>query len=368
MPRLRTRIVPRPGTTADLTAPTPPAQGPPEPVGTTSVSLTYTHPGAPAGTTYTLSVTDQSTGSAITPSSGSGLGPYVIPTSDGLRAVHRMVASAGGQTSRSDVGIIAVEQDVADAYPVEGSAGWREVWECDLTAETTQGPIPAGASTITLSGDTITTRGAVVPGGGTFGVNNTCSVTNGQGLVLEVTATGTISPEVTLTLPLGETLTADHALRVSVKVKVFNEDSSDSAWVYVADSAVTPTFDVSSASDVAGFRITGQTASLTYRRGASPSSAVTVPAGWSNGTTIYAEFIVPGYGNDAVIRLDDSQFLNPTPDQRGRSQSAAAAPTTTATAWAEGLSSVKLLLGMSTGGVGTGTPKAVLEYVLIEVR
>ena len=40
----------------DLAAPTPPAQGPPEPVGTASVSLTYTHPGAPEGTQWTLYV------------------------------------------------------------------------------------------------------------------------------------------------------------------------------------------------------------------------------------------------------------------------------------------------------------------------
>ncbi len=357
-----------PGTVADLTAPTPPAQGPPEASGTTSVSLTYTHPGAPAGTAWTLHVIDQATGSPITPSSGAGLGPYVIPTSDGTRAVHYMDAEGpDGQTSRSTPGIIAVEQDVADAYPVEGSAGWREVWSCDLTAATTQGPIPNGASTITLSGDTITTRGATA-GAGTFGTGNTCSVINGQGLVLECTITSSMLPEVTLTLPLGETLTADHALRVSVKWRIYNEDSNDSGWLYVADSAVTPTLDVSSASDVAGARITGQTASLTYRRGASPSSGVTVPVGWSSGTVIYTEIIVPGYGNDAVIRLDDSQFQNPSPDQRGRSQSAAAAPTTTATAWAEGLSSVKLMLGVGNGGSGVGTPKGVVEYILVEVR
>jgi hypothetical protein len=367
MPRLRTRIVPRPGGVTDLTAPTPPAQGPPEPVGTTSVSLTYTHPGAPAGTTYALSITDQSTGSAITPSSGSGLGPYVIPTSDGLRAVHRMVASAGGQTSRSDVGIITVEQDVADAYPVEGSAGWREVWTCDLRTSGNIGPIPNGTSSITLSGDTIATRGATA-GAGTFGTNNTCNVVSGEGLVLECTTTASMLPELTLTLPLGETLSADHALRVSMKVKVFNEDSNDSAWLYIADSAVTPTLDVSSASDVAGIRVTGQTASLTYRRGASASSGVTVPAGWANGTRLFFEVIVPGYGNDAVMRVDDTQFQNPTPDQRGRSQSAAAAPTTTATAWAEGLSSIKLLLGLGNGGSGVGTPKVVIESIAIEVR
>jgi hypothetical protein len=116
---------------ADLTAPTPPAQGPPEPVGTTSVSLTYTHSGAPSGTTYTLSVTNIADGTAITPSSGSGLGPYVIPTSDGLTAVHRMVASQGGQTARSDVGVIVVEEAATPA------AGWTAALDLDLTGLTT---------------------------------------------------------------------------------------------------------------------------------------------------------------------------------------------------------------------------------------
>ena len=73
------------GSGADpLTAPTPPTQGPPEPVGTTSVSLTWTHPTAPAsGITYALTATDTATGDPVTPSSGSGLGPWVLPTSDG---------------------------------------------------------------------------------------------------------------------------------------------------------------------------------------------------------------------------------------------------------------------------------------------
>ena len=51
-----------------LTAPTTPAQGAPSPAGTTSVSLTWTHPGAPAsGITYALTATDTATGSAVTP-------------------------------------------------------------------------------------------------------------------------------------------------------------------------------------------------------------------------------------------------------------------------------------------------------------
>ena len=353
-----------------LTAPTPPAQGAPSPAGTTSVSLTWTHPDAPAsGITYTLTATDTSTGSAVTPSSGSGLGPYVLPTSDGQEIVVTLAVTrtSDSQVARSLPYYVAVEQDVADAYPVEGSAGWRTVKDWDLKAQGTQGPIPNGDGTITLDGASITTRGATA-GTGTFGTNNVAGLNATDGLYLECTTTASMLPELTLTLPLGETLGPEHALRVSMKVKIFNEDSNDSSLLFIADPAVTPTSDVSSASDIGGFRIYGQTSALTYRRGAAASSAVTVPAGWGNGTTLYAELIVPGYGNDMIVRLDDTGFLAATPDQRGRTQSGPASPTTTATAWADGLSSIKLMLGVYNGGSGVGTPKATIESIKIEVR
>ncbi len=368
MPRLRTRIVPRPSATADLTAPTPPAQGPPEASGTTSVSVTYTHAGAPAGTQWTLFVRSTADGSTVTPASGSGLGPYVLTTADGSSFMHWMEAEApDGQTSRSLARLVRVEQDLADAYPVEGSAGWRTVREWDLRAQGTQGPIPNGAGTITLGSDTVTTRGATA-GTGTFATNNVAGLNTTDGLYLECQTTAAMLPELTLTLPLGETLGAEHALRVSATLLIFNEDSNDSVLLYIADPAVTPTLDVSSASDVGGLRIVGQTASLTYRRGAAASSGVTVPTGWSNGTPLYVEFIVPGYGNDVIVRIDDTGYLAATPDQRGRTQSGPASPTTTATAWADGLSTIKLMLGVYNGGSGVGTPKACIRHLKIEVR
>jgi hypothetical protein len=358
------------GAADPLTAPTPPTQGPPEAQGTASVSLTWTHPDAPAsGITYALTATDTATGDPVTPSSGSGLGPWVLPVTDGQGIICTLTVTrtADSQAVPSLPYYVAVEQDVADAYPVEGSAGWRTVKEWNLKLQGTQGPIPNGAGTITLDGESITTRGATA-GSGTFGTNNVAGLNASDGLYLECTTTASMLPELTLTLPLGETLGAEHALRVSMKVKIFNEDSNDSAALYIADPAVTPTFDVSASSDVGGLRITGQTASLTYRRGAAASSGVTVPAGWSNGTLLYVECIVPGYGNDMIVKIDDSGFLNATPDQRGRTQSGPASPTTTATAWADGLSSLKVMLGVYNGGAGAGTPKAAIENIKIEVR
>jgi hypothetical protein len=91
---------------APLTAPINPAQGPPEPSGTATVTRTWTHPGAPAsGITYTLRVRDVATGTAITPVSGSGLGPYVIPVSDGLGAMAllEVTRTLDGQTAAPTV-------------------------------------------------------------------------------------------------------------------------------------------------------------------------------------------------------------------------------------------------------------------------
>lgn len=99
-----------------LTAPTPPAQGAPSPSGTTSVSLTWTHPGAPAsGITYALTATDTSTGSAVTPSSGSGLGPYVLPTSNGQEIVVTLAVTrtSDNQAARSLPYYVAVEASPA---------------------------------------------------------------------------------------------------------------------------------------------------------------------------------------------------------------------------------------------------------------
>lgn len=349
----------------DLTAPTPPA---PQSLASTATtaSVTWTHAGAPGGTTYALTVVDDDN-DEIAPDSGSGLGPWVIPVVSGRSYIPTITATGpDGQTSQSSA-LVQVTPDLAADFPLESEAGWRLVWGSDITTEAAQGPIPNGAGSITLSGDTIVTRGGSA-GGAAFGTNNTCSVIPGQGIVLECLTTASMLPEVTLTIPLGETLTAENALRVSVKWLCYNEDGNDSGALYIADPAVTPTLEVAGTSDTGGVRIFGTTPTLTYRRGISASGSVSVPSGWGGGTPLYVEAIVPGYGNDAVLRVDDVGFKSATPDQRGRSQSAAAAPTTTATVWAEGISSIKIMMGVYNGGSGSGTPKGVIEAIYVEVR
>ena len=371
MPRLRTRIVPRGGSALPaLTAPTPPTQGPPEAQGTTSVSLTWTHPTAPAsGITYALTATDTATGDPVTPSSGSGLGPWVLPVTDGQRVICTLTVTrtADSQAVPSLPYYVAVEQDLADGYPLDGEAGWRTLKSYNLKAQGTQS-IPNGTGSITLDGETITTRGATSGGTGTFGTNNTCGLNASDGLYLQLNTTASMLPEVTLTLPLGMTLDKNHALRVSCKVKVTNGDSTDSVLLYVADPSVTVTGQVASTSDVGGWRILGQTATLTYRRGDQASSNVTVPSTYASGSTIWTRMIVPGYGNDVLVQLDPTAYTTSPPAFFGRSQSGPAAPTTTAAVWADGISSIKVMLGVWNGGAGAGLPKGTIEEIVIEVR
>lgn len=97
--RLRTRIVrTRAAATVDLTAPTSPAAQSLASSATTA-TVTFTHPGAPAGVTYALVVTDEAD-AAVTPDSGSGLGPYVFPVASGKAYKARLTATGtDGQTN-----------------------------------------------------------------------------------------------------------------------------------------------------------------------------------------------------------------------------------------------------------------------------
>jgi len=87
MPRLRARTIVRTVTVtpSDLTPPTPPD---PQRLASSesTASATWTHASAPSGTTYAITITDDED-NAVTPDSGSGLGPYVWPVSAGAAYV-----------------------------------------------------------------------------------------------------------------------------------------------------------------------------------------------------------------------------------------------------------------------------------------
>jgi hypothetical protein len=252
---------------AVLTAPTPPAQGPPEPAGTTSVSLTWTHAGAPGGLTYALTATDTATGDPVVPTSGSGLGPYALPTSDGQEIICTLLCTrtADGQTARSLPYYVAINE-VAPATP-----GWDVALDLDLT----------GLTSATLADDTTTvvTRaagGANVATVWASEVSNGGTVTAGStGLVVSGAAgTGSVSALIDVGAAAGLTLPAD--IMAGVAIDLYMDALGDwvtatSAW-RAGLSATQARFSVSSSNTVQG-RLNG---ALQDRRVASDESFTTV--------------------------------------------------------------------------------------------
>ena len=367
---MRTRIVrARGGSTADLTAPTPPAAQSLASSATTA-SVTFTHPGAPGGTTYALTVTDEAD-AAVTPDSGSGLGPYVFPVASGKSYKARLTATGSDGQTNSNSALIDVQPDLATDFPVEGNTGWRRVFASTLTTETPQGPLAAGAGTLSIGGETVPYLGNATTG--TFAVNNTTSITETDGLKMELTTTGGQLPQLALDLPLGETVTRENAIRLLVKFRAYNGDSSDSVFVYLSDPSIDPDNNESSASRTGGIRLLGTAANLYARRGSAASTAQSVAAEWSDGSTpLYLTLIVPAYGNDVVPLISDASFDVADIDYRGRSNSRASSPE-----WDTGgstffigdsWSSVKVLFAVGNGSAGSTLPYLAVESIAVDVR
>jgi hypothetical protein len=138
----------------DLTAPTPPA---PQSLASsaTTASVTWTHAGAPGGTTYALTVVDDDN-DEIAPDSGSGLGPWVIPVVSGRSySATLTVTGADGQTAQSSA-LVQV--------PASSVGAWTLIGDINFVGATAQTFTTTGDKTVTLSG------------GGTVVVNATMSV------------------------------------------------------------------------------------------------------------------------------------------------------------------------------------------------
>ena len=365
--RARTRIVTRTISTtgADLTAPTPPAAQSLASTATTA-SLTWTHAGAPSGTTYALTVIDEGD-AEVTADSGSGLGAWVIPVaSDKAYAATLTATGTDGQTSQSTA-LVQVQPDIGADFPLEGAAGWRVVYTTDLTAQTAQGPLTAGAGTITVDGESITYLGNA--SAGTFGTGNAATV-GADGVKLVATATSSMLPQLALTVPLGETWGPDVAMRVRARIRCYCGDSTDSVFFYVAAPDVTVEYDSLSTLKTAGIRLLGTTTSAYTRRGGAASGASTRPAAWANGTAdLYVEFLLAPYANDVIVFVDDAAFNAGDSDLVGRSQSRDANPTVTLPIWQDGsYSSIKLMLAIANGGAGTTLPSIALKALQVELR
>lgn len=350
---------------ADLLPPTPPA--PQELASTaTTASLTWTHASAPEGTTYALSAVDEA-GSSVSASSGSGLGPYVLPVASGQSYIARLRATgADGQIAQSSA-LVQVQPDVATDFPLEGAAGWRVVYTASLTTQTAQGPLAAGSGNITVNGASVAYLGNA--SAGTFGSGNAATV-SADGVKLAATATSSMLPQLALTIPLGETWGPDVALRVRAVIRAYCGDSTDSIFFYVAAPDVAVDYDSLSTLKTAGLRLIGTTTSAHTRRGGAASAASTRPAAWANGTAdLWVEFLLAPYANDVIIFVDDASFRSSASDLVGRSQSRDSNPTTTLPIWQDGAySSIKLMLAIANGGAGTTLPSLALKSLQVELR
>jgi hypothetical protein len=359
---------PSSGTPAeDLSAPTPPA---PQSLASTATtaSLTWTHAGAPGGTTYALTVVDEA-GASVSPSSGSGLGPYVIPVASGKAYTARLRATGtDGQVAQSSA-LVQVTPDIATDFPLEGAAGWRVVYSADLTDQGSQGPLAAGAGTITVDGASIAYLGNIGGGAGTFGTGNAATV-SADGVKIVASATSNMLPQLTLTIPLGETWGPDVSLRIRALVRFYCGDSTDSVFLYMSAPDVSLAYDVASTTKTAGIRMLGTTTSAYTRRGGAPSGVSTKPTAWVGGSTdLYVEFLLAPYANDVIIFVDDAAFNSGSSDLTGRSQSRDANPTVTLPIWQDGAyDSFKLMLAFSNGGAGTTLPSIALKALQVELR
>ena len=174
---------------ADLTAPTPPAvqslAG-----GTTTASATWTHSGAPAGTTYACAVrgSDGSTPTA----SGSNLGPWTWTVADGIAYAATLTASSGGQTSRSDALV-----NVGDAPALAWAAPAAAAVAAGTTSATITWATPTGgtapysysAASVVYDSTGASSTASLSTSGAGAGATTVSGLVNGQTVVLQRTVT-----------------------------------------------------------------------------------------------------------------------------------------------------------------------------------
>lgn len=350
-----------------LTAPTPPAAQSLASTATTA-SATWTHSGAPAGTTYACTVlgSDGSTPTAT----GSGLGAWAWPVVSSVAYEATLTATGpDGQTARSSA-LVQVQPDLATDFPVEGEAGWRRVFESDLTAETPQGPLAAGAGTVSIGGKTVPFLANATTG--TFGQYSNTSISETHGLKLDLVATNSQLIQLALDIPLGETISRETSIRAQFLIRIYNGDSSDSAFVFISDPSIDPDNNESSSARTGGFRAAGTTTNLYTRRGGNASTAQVADSTWVNGTTdLYLTLIAPGYGNDIVILVSDVSFATADVVYRGRSNSRASNAEWDAggsTFFVDTWSSLKVLFALGNGSAGTTIPTLAIRSIAVDLR
>lgn len=273
--RSRTRIVTRTISTtgADLTAPTPPAAQSLASTATTA-SVTYTHPGAPGGTTYALTVTDEADAS-VTPSSGSGLGPYVFPVASGKAYKARLRATGTDGQVADGVALVMVQP----------AGAWTKVGDVSFVGATAQTFTTTGDKTVTLADASTVTVNATMSVGnittGTAGVDAT------RGLVADVPgAVGSTAYRLRTAVPVSPSVgSTDDLLAVIDWRPNMASGTGQRALVGLTTSSGT---EASSEFSGAVWQNTATNAvKLQARKSTSVADvAASVPTGWRDGTTL----------------------------------------------------------------------------------
>ena len=267
-----------------LTAPTPPTQGPPDPVGTASVSLTWTHPTAPAsGITYALTATDTATGDPVTPSSGSGLGPWVLPTSDGQGIVCTLTVTR--TSDGQEVPSLPYYASVESSGSIPGA--WTKIGDVNFVGATAQTFTTTGDKTVTLANASTVTVNASMSVGtittGTAGVDAT------RGLIADVPgAVGSTAYRLRAAIPVSPSVGSTDDVLVLVRWRV-NMATATSTFQRALVGITTASGSEASAEFSGGVlqNSTGNAVKLQSRKSASVADvAASVPSGWRDGTTL----------------------------------------------------------------------------------
>ncbi len=275
---MRTRIVrARGGSTTDLSAPTPPAFQELASSATTA-SVTWTHPGAPGGTTYALAVADEDN-SAVTPDSGSGLGPYIFPVSAGKSYSARLRATAtDGQTAQSSTMVV-----VAASASTPGA--WTKVGDVSFIGATEQTFTTLGDKTVVLADATeITVNVSMSVGSVTTG---TAGVDATRGLIADVPgAVSSTAYRLRTDVPVSPSIGATDDMMAVIDWRPnIATGTGQRALVGLTTSSGT---EASSEFSGAVWQNTAPDAvKLQARKAASVADvAASVPTGWRDGTTL----------------------------------------------------------------------------------
>lgn len=260
------------GTVTDLTAPTPPAVQALA-SGTTTASATWTHSGAPAGTTYACTVrgSDGSTPTA----SGSGLGAWTWTVADGIAYAATLTASSGGQTSRSDALVMVATSTVG---------AWTQIGDVNFVGATTQTFTTTGDKTVTLSGGSTVTVNASMSVGtittGTAGADAT------RGLIADVPGgVATTAYRLRVAVPVSPSVGATDDLLVSILWK-HNASTGNVQRALVglttsSGSEASPEF----GGDVRQNAVSDVVKLQSRKYTSVADVAASVPSGWRDGTT-----------------------------------------------------------------------------------